>query len=98
MSNKRAVDDLPERLDRKAQYTDRYFDNASLGEMYREAAAEIRSLREREAKERAGIVAYLRREASLEAPFGLDPMSALGLPLDYAAAMIERHEDMKPTA
>jgi hypothetical protein len=62
------------------------------------AEAEIRSLREQVAQERAGIVAYLRREASLEAPFGLDPMSALGLPLDYAAAMIERHEDMKPTA
>jgi hypothetical protein len=42
-------------------------------------------------------VAYLRREASLEAPFGLDPMSALGLPLDYAAAMIERREDKEPT-
>jgi hypothetical protein len=46
-------DDLVERLDRKAQYTDRYFDNASLGEMYREAAAEIRSLREQVAQERA---------------------------------------------
>jgi len=59
---------------------------------------ENEALRAQVEQERAGIVAFLRREAARETPFGLDPMSALGLPLDYAAAMIERHEDKEPRA
>jgi hypothetical protein len=76
------MDDLPERLDRKAQYTDRYFDNASLGEMYRVAAAEIRRLREQ--------VAELEAELGYHGiyPNPIKPCDTKG----------DSHEDMKPTA
>ena len=42
--------------------------------------------------ERKKIVNWLRKEANHDCPFGLDPDSALGLPLDCAAACIERGE------
>jgi len=40
------MDDLVERLEKKAKYTDDNLTNGTLGSLYREAAAEIRSLRE----------------------------------------------------
>ncbi len=39
------MDDLIERLEKKATYTDQTFSNSSLGLLYREAAAELRTLR-----------------------------------------------------
>lgn len=94
------MDDLVERFGRWLQNTGYDGDVNSppmlIYALVQAQEAEIRSLREQVAQERAGIVAYLHREAALETPFGLDPMSALGLPLDYAASMIEAHKDKEP--
>lgn len=45
--------------------------------------------------EREAIVAWLRAEVSKDVPFDLDPMAALGLVLDVAAAVIQRGEHIK---
>jgi hypothetical protein len=46
-------------------------------------------------KREAEMVEWLRTEAAKDTPFDLDPMAALGLVLDMAAASIERGEYRK---
>ena len=77
-------DDLVERLERygKGEHVGSW-----RADTFREAAAEIRSLREQVAQERAGIVRCLR-----ETPCGMVHGSQTG----WIADAIERHEDKEP--
>lgn len=86
-------DDLVERLDQQAtllQKHGQYF----IGTLLDEAAAEIRSLREQVAKERAGIVAMVQGEAEAYRKNRLTASCALLL---HLANAIEAHQDKEPT-
>jgi hypothetical protein len=60
------VDELVGRLNAKAKYTDRAFDNHSLGEMYREAATALQSLAAQLAEAREENERLLARLAHAE--------------------------------
>jgi len=83
-------DDLVERLERygKGEHVGSW-----RADTFREAAAEIRSLRARVAQERAGIVRWLR--AQVTCGCGRDDCIADNYPLAYADA-IEAQQDKEP--
>lgn len=59
-------DDLVERLERKATYTDNWFNNSSLGEAYREAATRITTLEAENAALRAANAALVEALHQIE--------------------------------
>ena len=87
------MDDLVEQLDKRAStYSwDSVTFYASDADMMRQAAAEIRTLREQVAQERAGIVAYVRNRADCYHS-DVEPL------ILRLADKIERHEDKEKRA
>lgn len=92
----RNVEAMAERLERKAEYTDRVFDNHSLGERYREAAAMLRDLQAENKAKDAEIARF--REAwedhmgQMYAPWTpRDPEDTLGAMIDNQAWVMMSH-------